>query len=101
MTIIKKLNEIEARTMEIAHEARELDENKRNYEGLLECEIHDHEWRLEGVVSNLRDVETIHLECVRCRCYAFFGTLFANRAIPVQHHTDVLLTDLLGPEEDE
>ena len=116
MTIIEKLNEIEEQTKTLAQQAQVLEENKRNYEGLLECEVNGHEWKLggppvlegaydsesDGVVSNLRFGFTIHLTCVSCRCYILVGpTDLMDGQIPVAHSTDVFLTDLLGPEEDE
>jgi len=106
MTITDKLNEIEERTKQLAHEARELDENKRNYEGLLECEVHDHDWNLGGVTSNLREVHMIHIECRRCGCYALFAPATSEKDVPctfplpIAHHTEVLLRDLIR-EEDE
>ena len=121
MTITEKLNEIEEQTKTLAQQAQVLEENKRNYEGLLECEVNGHEWKLggppktmdtgdafiydsesDGVVSNLRFGFTIHLTCVSCRCYILVGpTDLMDGQIPVAHSTDVFLTDLLGPEEDE
>ena len=106
MTISDKLNEIEERTKELAHEARELGENTRNYEGLLECEVHDHDWNLGGVTSNLREVHMIHLECRRCMSYALFAPATSEKDVPctfplpIAHHTEVLLRDLIR-EEDE
>ena len=100
MTITDKLNEIEERTKQLAHEARELDENKRNYEGLLECEVHDHDWNLGGVTSNLREVHVIHIVCRRCGCYALFAPTAGFSILPIAHHTEVLLRDLIR-EEDE
>jgi hypothetical protein len=107
MTIVKKLNEIEEQTKELAHQAQLLEENKRNYEGLLECEVHDHVWELGGVGSNLRHVQTIHIECERCKCYVMYTVGHtAHRKtplggeIPIRHHTEVLVRDLI-PEEDE
>ena len=101
MRITEKLNEIEEQTKEIAQRARELEENKRAYEGLLECEIHDHKWSLEGVVANLRYVQTIEIHCVRCRCYAMFARATpTTHGIPVNTPSDIPLTTLI-PEEDE
>ena len=115
MTITDKLNEIEERTKQLAHEARELDENKRNYEGLLECEVHDHDWKLGGVVSSLREVFSMDISCERCGSLAVFGiatqTLSAyqtdgplphtsQQPLPIEHHTGVYLSNLI-PEEDE
>ena len=104
MTITEKLNEIEEQTKEIAQQARELETNKRAYEGLLECEIHDHKWSLEGVVANLRYVQTIEIHCVRCGCYAMYAighaTTSKSYGIPVTTPTDTELRDLI-PEEDE
>ena len=81
-----------------------LEENKRNYEGLLECEVHDHVWKLGGVGSNLRHVQTIHIECERCACYAMYTVGITEHLlggeIPIRHHTEVLVRDLI-PEEDE
>ena len=104
MTIVEKLNEIEERTKQLAQQAQVLEENKRNYEGLLECEVNGHEWSClqDGVVSNLRFGFTIHLTCVSCRCYILVApTDLMDGQIPIAHSTDVFLTDLLGPEEDE
>ena len=101
MTITEKLNEIEEQTKEIAQQARELETNKRAYEGLLECEIHDHKWSLEGVVANLRYVQTIEIHCQRCGCYAMFArTTPTTHGIPVNTPSDIPLTTLI-PEEDE
>ena len=106
MTITEKLNEIEEQTKEIAQQARELETSKRAYEGLLECEIHDHKWSLEGVVANLRYVQTIEIHCVRCRCYAMYGIGHLHPAnvnssgIAINTPSDIPLTTLI-PEEDE
>ena len=104
MTITEKLNEIEEQTKEIAQQARELETNKRAYEGLLECEIHDHKWSLEGVVANLRYVQTIEIHCVRCGCYAMYAIPMFQPilpdGIPVKAPTDIELRVLI-PEEDE
>ena len=104
MTITEKLNEIEEQTKEIAQQARELETSKRAYEGLLECEIHDHKWSLEGVVANLRYVQTIEIHCQRCGCYAMYAighaTTSKSYGIPVTTPTDTELRDLI-PEEDE
>ena len=107
MTIIEKLNEIEEETKLLAHQAQLLEENKRNYEGLLECEVHDHVWNLvRPVGSNLRHVQTIHIECERCKCYVMYTSLSTDHdvglggEIPIRHHTEVLVRDLI-PEEDE
>ena len=100
MTIIEKLNEIEEETKALAHLAQLLEENKRNYEGLLECEVHDHVWNLvRPVGSNLRHVQTIHIECERCKCYVLY-TVGIGGEMPIRHHTEVLVRDLI-PEEDE
>ena len=100
MTISDKLNEIEEQTKALAYQAQLLEENKRNYEGLLECEVHDHVWNLvRPVGSNLRHVQTIHIECERCKCYAMY-TVGLGGEIPIRHHTEVLVRDLI-PEEDE
>ena len=99
MTIVEKLNEIEEQTKALAYQAQLLEENKRNYEGLLECEVHDHEWALEAVGSSLRHVQTIEIHCRRCRCWTLY-TVGLGGEIPISHPTDVLLRDLI-PEEDE
>ena len=99
MTITQKLNEIEEEARMLAYQAQLLEENKRNYEGLLECEVHDHVWRLGGAGSNLRHVQTIHIECERCKCYVMY-TVGLGGEIPIRHHTEVLVRDLI-PEEDE
>ena len=95
MTIVEKLNEIEEQTRMLAQQAQVLEENKRAYEGLLECEVHDHVWKLEGIGSNLRYVQSIHIGCERCKCY-----IMTTNNHPVTHHTEVLVRDLI-PEEDE
>tara|TARA_Y100000310_G_C20149833_1_gene564187 strand:- start:171 stop:530 length:360 start_codon:yes stop_codon:yes gene_type:complete len=119
MTIVEKLNEIEEQTKALAYQAQLLEENKRNYEGLLECEVHDHVWKLGGVGSNLRHVQTIHIECERCACYVMLPdgegetyelgdtpvrvtmpASFSGWQTPIRHHTEVLVRDLI-PEEDE
>jgi len=108
MTITQKLNEIEEQTKELAQQAQSLEENKRAYEGLLECEVHDHVWKLEGIGSNLRYVQTIQIICERCGCYAMYSQTQCQHVssggidgqIPITHHTQVLLTDLI-PEENE
>ena len=107
MTITDKLNEIEKETKALAHQAQLLEESARNYEGLLECEVHDHAWKLDAVGSNLRYVQTIQIICERCGCYAMYtipeargGVKFQDGQIPVTHHTEVLLRDLIR-EEDE
>ena len=99
MTITQKLNEIEEEARMLAYQAQLLEENKRNYEGLLECEVHDHVWRLEGVGSNLRHVQTVHIVCERCACYVLY-TVGMGGEMPIRHHTEVLVRDLI-PEEDE
>ena len=99
MTIIEKLNEIEEQTKLLAQQAQVLEENKKAYEGLLECEVHDHVWRLGGVGSNLRHVQTVHIECERCACYVLY-TVGIGGEMPIRHHTEVLVRDLI-PEEDE
>ena len=106
MTISDKLNEIEEQTKMLAQQAQVLEENKRNYEGLLECSIHDHDWNLGGVPSTLREVHMIHIECRRCGCYALFAPATSEKDVPctfplpIAHHTEVLLRDLIR-EEDE
>ena len=101
MTITEKLNEIEEQTKTLAQQAQSLEENKKAYEGLLECEVHDHAWKLEGVVSNLRHVQTIQINCQRCGCYAMFArTTPTTHGIPVNTPSDIPLTTLI-PEEDE
>lgn len=102
MTITEKLNEIEEETRMLAYQAQLLEENKKNYEGLLECEVHDHAWKLDAVGSNLRYVQTIQIICERCGCYVLYtvGVRFKDGQIPITHHTEVLLRDLI-PEEDE
>ena len=95
MTISDKLNEIEERTRELAGEAQELAEWKAGLDALLECEVHDHDWNLGGVTSNLREVHMIHIGCERCKCY-----IMTTNNHPVTHHTEVLVRDLI-PEEDE
>ena len=104
MTIIEKLNEIEEQTKTLAQQAQSLEENKKAYEGLLECEVHDHHWRLEAVGANLRYVQTIQINCQRCGCYAMYAighaTTSKSYGIPVTTPTDTELRDLI-PEEDE
>tara|TARA_R100000008_G_scaffold39490_1_gene22599 strand:+ start:241 stop:546 length:306 start_codon:yes stop_codon:yes gene_type:complete len=101
MTIAEKLNEIEEKARTLATEAQALEENKKAYEGLLECEIRDHQWKLEAVVSNLRYVQTIEIHCVRCGCYAMFArTTPTTHGIPVNTPSDIPLVSLI-PEEDE
>ena len=106
MTITDKLNEIEERTRGLAIEAQTLEAQKKAYEGLLECSIHDHEWQLgeggkDGVVSSLREVQFIHIQCKRCHCYALFRTpIIFDKAIEIETPSGQLVKDLL-PEEDE
>ena len=115
MSISDKLNEIEEQTKMLAQQAQVLEENKRNYEGLLECEVHDHLWKLGGVVSSLREVFSMDISCERCGSLAVFGiatqTLSAyqtdgplphtsQQPLPIEHHTGVYLSNLI-PEEDE
>ena len=106
MTITDKLNEIEERAKLLAIQAEELAEWKRGLDGLLECSIHDHEWQLgeggkDGVVSSLREVQFIHIQCKRCHCYALFRTpAIFDKTIEVETPNGQLVKDLL-PEEDE
>tara|TARA_R100001594_G_C3976000_1_gene248902 strand:- start:425 stop:739 length:315 start_codon:yes stop_codon:yes gene_type:complete len=104
MTITERLNEIEEQTRELAQQAQSLEESKKAYEGLLECEVHDHHWKLEGVVSNLRHVQTIQINCQRCGCYAMYAIAMFQPilpdGIPVKTPTDIELRGLI-PEEDE
>jgi len=101
MTITEKLNEIEEQTKLLAQQAQTLEESKKAYEGLLECEVNDHEWFLAGVGSNLRHVQTIEIHCKRCGCYAMFArTTPTTHGIPVTTPKEVLVRDLI-PEEDE
>ena len=99
MTITDELNRIEARTKELALAAQSLEVEKSAYEGLLECEVHDHHWRLEEVGSNLRYVQTIEIICERCGCYTIY-TVGIGGEIPIANPNEVFLRDIL-PEEDE
>ena len=101
MTIAEKLNEIEEKARTLATEAQALEENKKAYEGLLECEIRDHHWKLESVVSNLRHVHTIQINCQRCGCYAMYGIgHLTSDEIAINTPSDIPLASLI-PEEDE
>jgi len=101
MTITDKLNEIEERTKELADEARTLELEKKSYEGLLECEVNDHEWKMGSAQGNLREVIMLELHCVRCFCYAIFQVNKNNTPIPIYTSTgDGFVKDIL-PEEDE
>jgi len=101
MTISDKLNEIEERTRQLAGEAQTLESEKKAYEGLLECEVHDHEWKMESAQGNLREIHMIELHCVRCNCFALFQVGRENIPLPIYTSTgDGFVKDIL-PEEDE
>mgnify|MGYP001312951846 FL=1 len=103
MSISDRLNEIEEQTKMLAQQAQVLEESKRAYEGLLECEVHDHLWKLGGVVSSLREVFSMDISCERCGSLAVFGIARQNASqqpLPIEHQTGVCLSNLI-PEEDE
>ena len=104
MTITDKLNEIEERTRQLAGEAQSLESEKKAYESLLECSIHDHDWLLEGQpISGIREVFTIILRCKRCQCYIVYKTSNGDpNRIPLEiHMADGNTVKQLIPEEDE
>jgi len=98
MDITEKLNEIEAKTKNLIWQAEELERNKAGLQSLLECEVHDHSWDLQAVVSNLRRVFHWHIVCGRCGAWAS-SKVDGEWNVPIMMNED-LLTDIIGEEEE-
>ena len=98
MDITEKLNEIEAKTKNLIREAQELEKSKTGLRGLLECEVHDHTWDLQAVVSTLRSVYHWHIVCGRCGAWAS-SEVDGEWHAPIMMDEDPI-TDIIGEEEE-
>jgi len=98
MDITEKLNEIEVKTKNLIRKAQELEKSKTGLKGLLECEVHDHTWDLQSVVSSLRKVFHWHIVCARCGAWAI-SEVDGKWNAPIMMNDD-LITDIIGEGEE-
>lgn len=68
-----KMNEIEVQTRELIEKAKFLEDQKNMMANLMDCSVHDHQWLLQNVVSDLTEVFQLDIRCERCGAYANFG----------------------------
>jgi hypothetical protein len=101
--ITDKMNAIELQTRELLEKAKFLEDQKNMMANLMDCSVHDHQWLLRNVVSDLTKVYQLDIRCERCGAYADFGMGRDHHGhkSPLQICTPAgaLLTDLVGEEE--
>ena len=71
--ITDKMNAIELQTRELLEKARFLEGQRDMMSSLMDCSVHDHQWILQNVVSDLVRVFQLDIRCERCGVYAHFG----------------------------
>ena len=97
-TITDKMNEIEIQTRELLEKAQFLEGQKNMMANLMDCNVHDHQWLLRNVVSDLTAVFQLDIRCERCGAYAMFDGDRETR-LNIQTPTGAPLSDLVGEEE--
>ena len=68
--ITDRMNAIELQTRELLEKARFLEDEKDMLDSLMDCSVHDHQWVLRNVVSDLTKVFQFDIECERCGGFA-------------------------------
>ena len=99
-----KMNTIELQTRELLEKAKFLEDQKNMMSNLMDCSVHDHQWLLRNVASDLTQVHQLDIRCERCGAYAMLGAImdgeFVNRhTLEVMTPTGAPLSDLVGEEE--
>jgi len=97
-----KMNEIEIQTRELLEKAKFLEGQKYIMGQLMDCSVHDHEWLLRNVVSDLTKVYQLDIRCDRCGAYTMFEHGRADVALePLAIRTPegALLSTLVEEEE--
>ena len=89
-----KMNEIEVQTRELLEKAKFLEDQKNMMANLMDCSVHDHQWLLRNVVSDLTKVFQLDIRCERCGAYAH-GLHHLQICTP----TGAPLSDLVEEEE--
>ena len=107
-----KMNEIEVQTRELLDRAKFLEDQKNMMANLMDCSVHDHQWVLRNVVSDLTTVFQFDIECERCGVFAYFGSgenmhviggrnhdIRAVHVLKIRTQQGAPLSDLVGEEE--
>ena len=93
-----KMNKIEIQTRELLEKAKFLEGQKYIMSQLMDCSVHDHQWLLRNVVSDLTDVFQLDIRCERCGAYAMFDGDKETR-LRIQTPEGAPLSTLVGEEE--
>ena len=102
--ITDKMNAIELQTRELLEKAKFLEDQKNMMSNLMDCSVHDHQWLLRNVASDLTQVHQLDIRCERCGAYAMLGAImdgeFVNRhTLEVMTPQGIPLSDFVGEEE--
>jgi len=110
--ITDRMNAIELQTRELLEKARFLEDEKDMLDSLMDCSVHDHQWVLRNVVSDLTKVFQFDIECERCGGFAYFGSgenihliggrnhdIRAVHVLKIRTRQGAPLSDLVGEEE--
>jgi len=110
--ITDKMNAIELQTRKLLEKAKFLEDQRNMMANLMDCSVHDHQWLLRNVVSDLTKVYQLDIRCERCGAYAEFGSVENMHVVGGRNHdiraVHVLkictpagapLSDLVGEEE--
>ena len=96
--ITDKMNAIELQTRELLEKAKFLEDQRDMMSSLMECSVHDHQWVLVNVVSDLTKVYQLDIRCERCGAYAMFDG-DRETSLSIQTPAGDPLSDLVGEEE--
>ena len=110
--ITDKMNAIELQTRELLERAKFLEDQRDMMVNLMDCSVHDHQWVLRNVVSDLTTVFQFDIECERCGVFAYFGSgenmhviggrnhdIRAVHVLKIRTQQGAPLSDLVGEEE--
>ena len=97
--ITDKMNAIELQTRELLEKAKFLEDQKNMMANLMDCSVHDHQWILRNVVSDLTNVYQLDIRCERCGAYAMLEGNNPGHDLVIWTPQGAPLSDLVGEEE--
>jgi len=97
--ITDKMNAIELQTRELLEKAKFLEDQKNMMANLMDCSVHDHQWLLRNVVSDLTKVYQMDIRCERCGAYAMLEGANPKHDLVICTPAGDPLSGLVGEEE--